>query len=248
MVLPAEAYPAAVIDDSDAFDLLSVPQAVTVLRSIDGEHVLIADGPRCIRLDVVAGSMLSGPVRLGYCLCGFDGVEAKIVTLRRLLAVWRLGRLPLSLFPPERKARRWAIALPAYDGMGADASPRHIAIALFGERRVQEDWGGRSDYLRLRVQRLISGRRHDDQRGLSPPSSQLIQERSRLTPGMISHHPPGLCRRIAENRCADQSRLVLTPSAGPASASRLSSVYTIAPRSAARARCNASPARMPSAY
>lgn len=155
MVLPVEAYPAAAIDDDDAFNLLSVPHAVTVLRSIDGEHVLITDGPRSIRLDVVAGSMLCGPVRLGYRLSGFDGVEAKVMTLRRLLALWRLGRLPLSLFPPERKARRWAMVLQAYDGMQAGASQREIAIALFGEKRVRQDWDGPSDYLRLRVQRLV---------------------------------------------------------------------------------------------
>ena len=108
MVLPVEAHPAAAIDDDDAFNPLSVPHAATVLRSIDGEHVLITDGPRSIRLDVVAGSMLCGPVRLGYRLSGFDRVEAKVMTQRRLLALWRLGLLPLSLFPPERKARRWA--------------------------------------------------------------------------------------------------------------------------------------------
>jgi hypothetical protein len=155
MVLPVEAYPAAAIDDDDAFNLLSVPHAVTVLRSLDGEHVLITDGPRSIRLDVIVGSMLCGPVRLDYRLSGFDGVEAKVITLRRLLALWRLGRLPLSLFPPERKARRWAMVLQAYDGMQAGASQREIAIALFGEKRVRQDWDGPSDYLRLRVQRLV---------------------------------------------------------------------------------------------
>jgi hypothetical protein len=47
------------------------------------------------------------------------------------------------------------MALQAYDAVGAGASHREIAAALFGERVVKEDWCSRSDYLRLRVQRLV---------------------------------------------------------------------------------------------
>ncbi len=35
------------------------------------------------------------------------------------------------------------------------ASQRDIAMLLFGEARVHEDWAGRSDYMRMRVQRLL---------------------------------------------------------------------------------------------
>src|SRR3546814_2425929 len=61
----------------------------------------------------------------------------------------------LPIYPPERRARRWAMALRAHDAVGAGASHREIAAALFGEKVVKEDWCGRSDYLRLRVQRLL---------------------------------------------------------------------------------------------
>ena len=47
------------------------------------------------------------------------------------------------------------MALQAYDAVQAGASHRDIALALFGEKVVKEDWYGRSDYLRLRVQRLV---------------------------------------------------------------------------------------------
>jgi hypothetical protein len=46
--------------------------------------------------------------------------------------------------------------LQAYDGLAAGASQREIAVVLFGETRVREEWKGRSDFLRLRVQRLIN--------------------------------------------------------------------------------------------
>jgi len=142
--------------DGDAFDIRHFERLATVLLQADGRELLLfSDGCRHLRLDVTAGSVLDGPVCFRYELSGFGHIEAKTLTLRRLLLLRRLGRFPRGLFPPERRARRWAMALQAYDGMRAGASHRDIAAALFGEKIVQEDWSGRSDYLRLRVQRLI---------------------------------------------------------------------------------------------
>ena len=142
--------------DGDAFDLHRFDSLATVLRCPDGhEHLLLTDGLRHLQLEVTAGSLLDGPVSFRYELSGFKHAEAKTLTLRRFLQLHRLGRFPRGLYPPERRARRWAMALQAYDAVQAGASHRQIAAALFGEKTVREDWCGRSDYLRLRVQRLL---------------------------------------------------------------------------------------------
>ncbi len=142
--------------DGDAFDIRRFDRFATVLRCPDGhEHLLLSDGLHHLQLEVTAGSLLDGPVCFRYELSGFKHIEAKTLTLRRLLLLRRLGRFPRGLFPPERRARRWAMALQAYDAVQAGASHRDIAVALFGEKVVKEDWYGRSDYLRLRVQRLV---------------------------------------------------------------------------------------------
>lgn len=141
--------------DGDAFDIHRFDRFATVLRCPDGhEHLLLSDGFHHLQLEVTAGRLLDGPVCFRYELSGFEHVEAKALTLRRLLLLRRLGRFPYGLFPPERRARRWAMALQAYDAIQIGASHRDIAVALFGEKVVKEDWHGRSDYLRLRVQRL----------------------------------------------------------------------------------------------
>ncbi len=141
---------------ADAFDIRRFGHLATVLRSADGqEHLLLSDGAHHLQLEVIAGSLLAGPVCLRYEISGLQHVEAKTLTLRRLLLLCRLGRFPLGLFPPEPRARRWVLALQAYDGAVAGASQRDIAVALFGEKTVRDDWCGRSDYLRLRVQRLL---------------------------------------------------------------------------------------------
>ena len=152
-----EACP-AVPGDQDAFDLESLTCPVLVLRDASGlEHLLIGDGACHVRLDIAGGTVLAGPVRLRFEFAGLAGMEAKLLTLRRLVALVRLGRFPHGLFPlpPARRARRWMMALRALDARRAGATHREIAAALFGEAMVAADWDGPSAYLRCRVQRLI---------------------------------------------------------------------------------------------
>ena len=145
-------------DDPDAFDLGRLACPILVLRDTSGvEHLLVGDGTCHVRLDVTSGTMLEGPVRLRFEFAGLAGMEAKLLTLRRLVALVRLGRFPRGLFPlpPAPRARRWMMALRALDARRAGATHREIAAALFGESRVAADWDGSSAYLRCRVQRLI---------------------------------------------------------------------------------------------
>lgn len=142
--------------DPDAFDIRQLASWATVLQPVGGhELLLLSDGAHHLQLEIMEGSLLVGPVRLHYALSGFREIEVKTLTLRRLVQLRRLGRFPRLLFPPEPRAIRWAAALQAYDGMMTGACHREIAEVLFGKKTVCEDWSGRSDYLRLRVQRLL---------------------------------------------------------------------------------------------
>jgi len=152
-VLAAEASPAP-RGDPDAFDIRDFYELATLLRRPDGHELLLfSDGNHRLQLDVITGSVLDGPVRFRYELSGFKHIQAKILTLRRFVLLCRLGHFPRGLYTPERRARRWMLALQAYDGVQSGASQREIAAVLFGERAVREDWI--AGYLRTRVQRLI---------------------------------------------------------------------------------------------
>lgn len=83
-----------------------------------------------------------------------------MLSLRRFCALHSLGRLPHGLFTSESRSSRFFTLLRAHDGWSEGASYREIAAVLFGNQAVREDWGGRSDYLRLRVQRQLRGARH----------------------------------------------------------------------------------------
>ena len=143
-------------DDPLIFDLERVAVPALVLCDPSGtEHLLIGDDTCQIRLDVITGTILDGPVQFRFDLAGLVGLEAKLLTLRRLVALLRLGRFPQRLVSRDRRMRRWMMALRALDARRAGATHREIAVSLFGEAAVAADWNGRSAYLRCRVQRLI---------------------------------------------------------------------------------------------
>jgi len=73
-----------------------------------------------------------------------------------LSAFGRLGRMPRKLFPAERRAGRWILALRAQDARSAGASQRDIAELLFGTARTRADWTPGSDYLRSQIRRLLT--------------------------------------------------------------------------------------------
>jgi hypothetical protein len=155
-VLPIEARKVPA-DHRDAFDIRQLGHPVSVLRLGAGlEQVLLADGIHHIQLEVSRRSLLDGPAKLHYDISGFEDLEPKLLTLQRLVALRRLGRFPHSLFPPERRAPRWIIALRALDASRMGANRREIAAALFGQDIVRRDWDGGSDYLRSRVRRAIA--------------------------------------------------------------------------------------------
>ncbi len=142
--------------DEEAFDLFALPGPATHLTTpYEGEQVLLGEGPRTIRLNVVKGTLLEGPVRLAYQLRGTDRLEIRLLALRRFAGFLRHGHMPIALFPAAGKARRWTEILRVLDAAALDSGHRSIAENLFGEVLVKRDWAGGSDYLRTRTHRLI---------------------------------------------------------------------------------------------
>ena len=147
---------AALAGDADAFDLAKLSSFATLAAGPDNaEHLVLSDGYRRIRIDVLDGTLRAGPVHLRYDLHGFVGVDARILTLRRLLTLNRLGRFARNLHPPEHLAPRWLFALRVYDATAAGASQREIAAVLYGQKSAAVSKESGSDFLRLRVQRLV---------------------------------------------------------------------------------------------
>lgn len=157
-------------------------RVTVVLEDAGRQSVAITDGARQLRLDV-EGSVTEGPVRLEYQLAGFEGVEARIQTLRRLIALRRLQRFPAGLEYAEPKAKRWMLILRAHDLAQAGLSHRRIAVELFGADRVAAEWRTSSDSMRLQVQRLLRDARNLVQGGYLGllAKSSAFSSRAQLT-------------------------------------------------------------------
>ena len=145
---------------TDAFDLEGLAKLATLVQRESGtEHLLLSDGLRAIRLDVLVGSLSQGPVQLGYVLGGVASAEPPLLTLRRLLVLCRTGRFGPSLHRPEPKARRWVMMLRAWDALAAGADQREIAATLLSASAAERRWRTEAPSLRSQAQRLVRGAR-----------------------------------------------------------------------------------------
>jgi hypothetical protein len=145
---------------SDRFDLRQFEPLATLHRASSGEeHLLISDGLRGIRLDVVDGSLEAGPVLLRYRLAGFASVAGPLLVLQRLLAFNRTGRFAPALHKPEVRATRWVAMLRTYDAMAAGATQRDIAEALISRDAAAGRWRVAAPTVRSRAQRLVRAAR-----------------------------------------------------------------------------------------
>jgi len=153
-------FPAAA-GDPDALDIGGLDLAVIVVRTLDGhQHVMVSDGARRLRFAVAEGDVLAGPMHCRIHLPPHSVGVGSMDSLRLLIALRDTGRLPSAGSGARAKPLRWLQMLRAHDARRAGASQRDIAMLLFGEARVQEDWSGRSDYMRMRVQRLLRAAEH----------------------------------------------------------------------------------------
>lgn len=130
---------------------------MTVLKEgAIAEHIVIADGLRRLRLELRGASVLDGPVVL-HILLETSELDRRIEALRRLAGLMRTGRLLHSLYPPDPRAARYALALAAWDAAEAGASQRDIIGSVLHETLVRGDLTDerRFDSLRMRVARLL---------------------------------------------------------------------------------------------
>ena len=137
-----------------AFDLLTIGLPATLLLCDGHEELLLRDRSRPIRASIVGGTLLDGPVHLIYRLPMLDRFRRQDHGLRCLAGVIGNGRIPSGPFPSLPRDRRRADIVRALDAMALDLRPRTVAVRLFGEARVAEDWSN-SNYMKLRVKRLM---------------------------------------------------------------------------------------------
>lgn len=145
--------------EGDGFDMGRLASIAACHRSEAGEeHWLLGDGQRHVRLDIVSGTLTTGPALLEYHISGLSRALPQLAALNRLVALARTGRMAPSLFPLEQRARRWTLVLRTWDALCAGMSQRDIACELFDLGELSR-WRTAAPSWRRRVQRLVEAAR-----------------------------------------------------------------------------------------
>ncbi len=147
------------------FHLNTVACRVTTLIGADGvQHLLFQDGARALQVRV-AGASLDEPVYLfAEAIVHPDQEPAYLRSLHCFEDLRLTGRLLERHFAPEPRGRRLAEVLDMLKLSHVKPHNRDIAIALYGEARVERDWAdlqtGLKDHVRHTLKRgryLVSG-------------------------------------------------------------------------------------------
>lgn len=143
-------------DPAGWFELETLAPLTRLVREASGsEHLLLSDGLRSIRLDIVKGSLLAGPVGLGFRLGGLEGIDRRLLALRQFVHLARTGRFSARLHPAEPRSIRWVLLLRAWDGIARGVDQRCIARHLLGREADEPRWRLEAPALRSRAQRLV---------------------------------------------------------------------------------------------
>jgi hypothetical protein len=143
----------------DAIDLFGLGGLATYVADAEGEHWLLSDGLRAVRVDILEGSAAEGPVGLQYLLAGRTSAKAPLLALRRLLSLVEDESFSRTLHPREPKARRWILALRVHDALATGNGQREIAAGLLSDSAAEPRWRVNAASIRSQVQRLVRSAR-----------------------------------------------------------------------------------------
>ena len=129
---------------------------LTVLNSPDGvQHVLLANDACRLQLAVTGASVFERVRVFTETIVAPPLVERRYRALRQLAAAVRTGDLNPRLHVADPRSRRFSLILQTIDGTMARAPQREIAVALFGRRRVDDDWSDPGDHVRDSIRRAV---------------------------------------------------------------------------------------------
>ena len=145
-----------VASPEDRIDLLEWSDLVTV--AIDDhqvEHLLLSNGERALRIDVLEGTLIGCPAVLSYFLEGIHALQGPLSAIERLRTLRRTGRLWDPSLRSGQLQHRWILELRVADAMLVGADQQEIARTLFGSAIAPHRWRVASPAYRQRVQRLV---------------------------------------------------------------------------------------------
>lgn len=136
--------------------LVGLACRVTVLVEDDKRyHVLFAQEGRSVQLEMQGEADFTSLHLMTTAIPRLAQSVTWLRSLKRLSDLAKYRTLRSSLYRPGPRGPRFIHVLQALDGWRAGATQREIAIALFGARRVDQNWADPRDHLRDRTRRAV---------------------------------------------------------------------------------------------
>lgn len=128
----------------------------TLLKAADGEqHLLLRDRTRVAQVRCVGEDIRLDPFALELVVDQFPNVESRQRLIRRLADLYRGRRLGGQKGGWTVEAMRHRDALAALDRRMEGYSYRQIAVFLYGEKAVGDDWTSPDQTMKNRVIRSV---------------------------------------------------------------------------------------------
>jgi hypothetical protein len=125
------------------------------LRTGTSEEIAIDTPTLSVRLSVQQGTLHGGPVTLRY-LVEPRHLSERLLALQQWDALLRTGGIPAALQRSIVDHSRWLAIVTTLDALAAGCSLREAAARVFGEEETARAWHHPSDYLKMRIRRLVA--------------------------------------------------------------------------------------------
>jgi hypothetical protein len=143
-------------DDSGTSPLAAFKVSRSAAIGVDGIPVVMLKGQGTnVALELHGLAVLTRPSRMVFELDGLDDLNSQTERLKTLQRFTKPETASGARSPFANDERLYH-ALVALDESMAGKTYRQIATTIFGEKRVAEEWGGASQFLKDRTRRLVA--------------------------------------------------------------------------------------------
>ncbi|WP_375204064.1 DNA -binding domain-containing protein [Hyphococcus sp.] len=118
-------------------------------------QLLLKAGSKQIQINCIGGDLASGGQAIIPQIAPDRNIERQLLAMRRLFHLYSEREFAETLFKPDTKSARLGEVLTALDLWLRQTPMRGIAVALYGEHIVNDDWAPEGGYLIDRVRRSI---------------------------------------------------------------------------------------------
>lgn len=118
-------------------------------------QLLLKTGSKQLQFNCIGGGFASGGQAIIPQIAPDRNIERQLLAMRRLFHLYSEREFAEALFKPDAKGVRLGEVLTALDLWLRQTPMRDIAVALYGEQLVDDDWVPEGGYLIDRVRRSI---------------------------------------------------------------------------------------------